>query len=198
VKKLLKVALYTSLNGGNPSGPERMLDNIALNLGSYLHKKNISGKTEEIKTDPIWDALGKVMEDCLLIKEVKDLNMECVYHDGDKIFSFTVDRVIPYETDSDHKGISRVLQGFEVVLLSVLARDVLAMGGLPVSLDHDGLLMMFPTSKFNQLFDGKAELLAEALNSREFLFSPWSEYLLRKPVPLEVKRLITKSQIIEF
>jgi hypothetical protein len=49
---------------------------------------------------------------------------------------YSVDRSTPYFVESQHKAISRVLQGFEVVLLAALVADIFALGGIPASLGN--------------------------------------------------------------
>ncbi len=66
----------------------------------------------------------------------------CVVKEDKK--SFTLDSVEPYGVDSVHKGISRALQGYEVVLLSVLVRAIVLRGGIPINLAHDGCMAIFP------------------------------------------------------
>ena len=72
-------------------------------------------------------------------------------------------------------AISRLLQGFEIVLLSVLVRFILEIGA--VSLDHDGVLVAFI---------GKRDSKQIALNLTKKM-EPWSKYLLGQPIPIDAK-----------
>ena len=55
-----------------------------------------------------------------LVKEVKMLNPLCYNETYEGVF--TIDRREMYTIESVHKGISRVLQGFEIIVLTVLTR----------------------------------------------------------------------------
>lgn len=48
-------------------------------------------------------------------------------------------------------GISRVLQGFEIVLLCCLYWEMVDLGLHVCSLDHDGLLVYLPTKEYEEL-----------------------------------------------
>jgi len=58
VKKILKVGLYTSLNGGNPSSDERLLANISLNASKELEKYNLKD-VESLKASTFWTCRKK-------------------------------------------------------------------------------------------------------------------------------------------
>jgi hypothetical protein len=121
----------------------------------------------------------------------------------------------PYKIESPHRGISRVLQGFEVVLLSVLACECLKIGLLPISLDHDGLLVIPAFRKTyaggTNIYDELSQFQNLPLEDRAFQishyiceklnqssFKDWSTYLLANPVPLEPKRFIADGRNFEF
>lgn len=44
INKILKVGLYTSLNGGNPSSNERLLSNLGLNATDYIFENHLTDK----------------------------------------------------------------------------------------------------------------------------------------------------------
>lgn len=60
--------------------------------------------------------------------------------------TYSVDRVDPYELSKGHKIISRYLQGYEVILLSIMGYFVLYTSGLILYNDHDGLLCIYRKS----------------------------------------------------
>jgi hypothetical protein len=193
IKKLLKVGLYTSLNGGNPTSKGRMIDNLFLNAEKeVLNSKDIDLQSiETFYTSKIYRATEDCFNSFKLINEIKSLNHPCAkFHEGSKMNrSYTIDRMIPYEYDSKHLGISRVLQGFEVVLLTVLVKNLLKSGALPASLDHDGALVVIPAEVDPFKF-------CEKLSNSSF--KKWSKYFLRYPLPIEPKRLVKEGHIHEF
>ena len=127
-----------------------------------------------------------------LISEVKNLNFKCSFKDVDDVHKvYTIDRTSPYLLDSPHKGISRVLQGFEVVLLSILLHDILTLKLLPISLDHDGILLMAPKGT-----DPKT--ICSFLSGESSKFHHWSEYLLEEPLPIEPKRVVFDGIVEEY
>jgi hypothetical protein len=192
LKKIFKVALYTALNGGNPAGVERLMDNLMANAMELLPDKN---PTQSM----LYSVTKENLEDFQLLKEVKDLNQMCYNKIGHYTYTYTVDRYIPYRNSSAHKGISRVLQGFEVVLLSRLTRYVLETDGLPLSLDHDGLMAMYyignsdSTDKERMVSFSKE--IEDELTRR---LERWSLYLLQRPVPIETKRVWLNGEMKEF
>lgn len=201
VKKILKVGLYTSLNGGNPSSNARLIDNISLNAKDYVESHNLNS-IEEIMNDTLFHKTKQLLDDFELVKEVKDLSSNAfeMFYDKEEqknvYFAYTVDRVKPYEFESGHKGISRVLQGFEVVLLSTLIHSVLSIGAKIVSLDHDGTLIMISQKQFESSFKSDPFELCQKLSKSTF--SDFSEYLLSQSVSIEPKRLIIKGEATEY
>jgi hypothetical protein len=126
-----------------------------------------------------------------IVNEVKALSQNCYVteklDDGQKEYvTQTIDRIQPYKFDRPHKGISRTLQSFETVLLTVLVREGIKVGGLPISLDHDGALFAFKTSKIQNL--ELEHLVTEGL-------IPWSQYLLGVDVPVEAKTRFSLGKI---
>lgn len=192
LKRIMKVGLYTSLNGGVPSSHDRLVDNLLDNARDFWPEKKLT-------TSPIYTITKEVLSELPVIKEVKGLNKECYMAGLSHSYTYTVDRVIPYENTADYKGISRVLQGFEVVLLTRLASSVINTNGLPLSLDHDGLLVMYEIDK-NQ--SSNNDFLQKFVQEREIeltnKLSVWSNYLLGSPTPIEAKRYWCKGQVKEM
>lgn len=198
VKKFLKVGLYTSLNGGNPSSNERLLDNIKLNAKEYVESNKLL-EDSLITINPIFDCLKHLLDDFELVKEVKDLSSKSfdTIMDGDKrvYYAYTVDRQQPYEFDSGHKGISRVLQGFEVVLLTTLVHSALSINAKIVSLDHDGALIMISQKQFES-YNNNALNVAQKISEGKFY--EFSKYLLEQNISIEPKRIIYNGESKEF
>lgn len=142
IKKILKVGLYSSLNGGNPSSDNRIMENMKQNAGRYLKIKGINeNDAKALQSDSLFFAIRYAFEGFALIQEVRDLNQRCCVptHFPDKeraYMCYSVDRSTPYFVESQHKAISRVLQGFEVVMLAALVADIFALGGIPASLGN--------------------------------------------------------------
>lgn len=83
-------------------------------------------------------------------------------------------------------------------MLPVLVAEVLDKSGVPVSLDHDGVLVMFRTDRFNDIKDVfLSENLMQNLGEMS-RFKEWSQYLLGEEVPIEAKRVIVAGQVKEF
>jgi hypothetical protein len=192
LKKIFKVALYTALNGGNPAGQERLMDNLMGNAIDLLPKNKISQSS-------FYSITRQILEEFPLLKEVRDLNKLCYEQIGEHPYTYTVDRYEPYRNSASYKGISRVLQGFEVVLLSRLTHQVLDAGGLPLSLDHDGLLAMFHISR-SGLTDEEAIIYFAKQVEKQLtgMLEKWSVYLLNNPVPVETKRVWFNGEMKEF
>jgi len=189
IKKILKVGLYTSLNGGNPCSDDRLLATLTFNAEDLLEKGNLN-TIEKIKSSSLWSSSFDTLMSFSLIKEVKSLNEICAKQIDSKTYQvFTIDREEPYLIDSKHKGISRVLQGFEVVLLAVLTREILIHKCLPVSLDHDGVLIMTDNNTI------PTDLCTSLSQSS---FGSWSNYLLGEELPLEIKRIVRKGEVKNF
>lgn len=113
LRAMLKVSLYTSLNGGNPFGPGRLLKNIHDNALKLLSRFDCLEDISAFERSELYKELYIVFSKDELIAEVKDLNKSC--YSKERKVSYTIDREAPYQIDKSHKGISRVLQGFEVV-----------------------------------------------------------------------------------
>jgi hypothetical protein len=178
LRKMLKVSFYTSLNGGNPFGDARLLDNVDQNA-NYLFK---GLSVEEFKVSEEMTKLRNVLSGFDLIKEVKSLNLKCVTAEKK---TYTIDRTAPYKVASPHMGISRVLQSFEVVLLTVLVRAILRKGGIPLNLAHDGAVAMFSGHV-------DAQKLCSELSEE---MQDWSTYLLNGfEMPIEVKSKFYKGE----
>lgn len=195
IKKILKVALYTSMNGGNPTSDARLLKNLSDNAGRYIDEQGLSNVID-IRESELYKAAGKCLSEFQLVKEVRELNTSCTHRIGkDEFESYTIDRTSSYKYKQAHLGISRVLQGFEVVLLTVLVREVLKAGGIPVSLDHDGVLAMFSKKKFDS-YKRDCKYLCAVVAEGDF--KDWSSFLLDEPMPIEPKRLWIDGQLTEF
>ena len=144
----------------------------------------ISKSVQDFEISDLYTQIKRIFLKDELIEEVKNLNKKCCNEERNRVY--TIDRVSPYLLDSQHKGISRVLQGYEVVLLTVLARHCLDFGALPLSLDHDGILVMMP---------GKVDVIKIA-NDLSDKMNDWSLYLLDSlSVPIEPKILIKEGEI---
>lgn len=196
IKKLLKVGLYTSLNGGTPSSEARLIANLGLNAENYLLTHNLT-TTEALTKSELFTQTRELMNSFQLIREVKALSSQCATKnfDTNNYEVYTVDRLQPYIVDSAHKGISRVLQGFEVVLLSVLVFQIIQRGFKVISLDHDGVLIMISRKQFKALEESPSKI-ADSLS--EDLFANFSSYLLDQAVPIETKRLIYQGEALEL
>ena len=119
LKKILKVFLYTSLNGGNPGSHDRLIDNLTDNARNLIPKKKLTSSDLYLQTKAIAESFQ-------LLQEVKNFNKSCFMNGCKYSYTYTVDRVNPYRNHASYKGISRVLQGFEVVLLSCLTKYVIS------------------------------------------------------------------------
>lgn len=131
----------------------------------------------------------QINEKFQLINEVKDLHKSCFMKGSKMSFTYTIDRLEPYQNEASYKGISRVLQGFEVVLLCCLTQYVIELKGIPLSLDHDGLTALF---MIEPLIDNNKEQIEENVldisSSLTEKMKSWSTYLLRSIMPIETKR----------
>lgn len=199
IKKVLKVGLYTSMNGGNPTSEDRLVDNITNNLDSYLKESKIL-TVDDLLSSKLFKVVRDVLANFDLIKEVRDISLKCAFENrdqqGNKIYkSYTIDKVTPYEFESAHKGISRVLQGFEVVLLSVLVFKSLEIGTTPISLDHDGCLIMMSQKQFKDFNEDPFEFAKQVQSG---LFEEFSTYLLGQSLPLEPKRCVVDGKLTEY
>lgn len=173
VRAMLKVALYTTLNGGNPLGVPRLFKSL-----EDQNECLIGGFTtlEEFEKSTLYSDLKGIFNGFELLHEVKELNKSCVTDDKKKLW--TPDSTSPYYIDSVHKGISRALQSFEIILLVVLVKFILQRGGLPINLAHDGAMAIFPG------FVNEADLVNELSED----VKPWAHYLLDDlSLPIECK-----------
>lgn len=74
--------------------------------------------------------------------------------------------------------------------------EILSVKALPVSLDHDGVLVMLPEAVFSKdPFDTESIVRYFQLNGK---FKEWSAYLLKEELPIEVKRVVFKGRLQEF
>nr|QUO99274.1 hypothetical protein [Oedogonium dentireticulatum] len=192
LKRMLKVFLYTSLNGGNPASEERLIDNLTGNAMELLPKKHLT-------TSKIFNITKQVANSSRLVVEVKDLNKECYTMGLNRGYTFTVDRFKPYINDQVYKGISRVLQGFEVCLLSVLTLHVMKKGLIPLSLDHDGLMALM---LFKEEEEFQPELITKVVKDLELELSEnmneWAYFFLKTSLPIEAKRHWFRGEVIEY
>lgn len=184
IKKMMKVFLYASLNGGTPAGDKNLEKNITDNANWIL-------SLPEEKQAEIMKALQQIGSTWSPITEVKNLSSQSFgYLAGDNIVKVhTLERTEPYvlSKDDSYKSISRVLQSQELLLLSNLIAVVGLLRGLPLSLDHDGALILFevkePVSDVTKVREELELLLSHGM--KEF-----SNYLLKAPFPVEVKRIV--------
>lgn len=137
IKNIIKIGVYGTLNGGNPVGETILNENII--------EEFFGNKEDNIKLE-----LKKIIQNLFntwdLIEELKSLNEKVTTDLSLTALTYSIDRIEPYmvdKIDKKHKAISRYLQGYEVVLLSILSYYVLYIGGLVVNLEHDGLLCLF-------------------------------------------------------
>ena len=173
-RAMLKVLLYTSLNGGNPFSPDRVLDNLGGVKPELIVR--VAEQGEEFDKSVEFKLFLDIFGRNPLVEEVKLLNHQCYDRWGKKVY--TIDRIEPYEIHSKHLGISRVLQSFEVVLLTELVRHCLDKQILPLSLDHDGLLGLM---QGGLAVSDVGHLLTEQMK-------PWSTYLLGRNLEVVPKR----------
>jgi hypothetical protein len=179
-RAMLKIMLYTSLNGGNPLSPARVFDN----LGNFKFDLVIQvHQGLDFRQSADYANFCKVFAENPLIEEVKSLNEKCVGEWGDRVY--TVDNTSPYKIESKHKGISRVLQSFEVVMLSVLVRGCLSSGLLPLSLDHNGVLCLDINK--TQVTNLEKDLTDQMCD--------WSTYLLKRPIQVVAKNIWRDGQL---
>lgn len=178
LSNILKMAFSYSLNGYDPEKEFLLLPTIKKHAPYLLDKYPTLNHFQASRHLGI---LKEMLLNFELIREVRDLNTFCESNAGKGLW--TIDRRTPYKIPSTEMGISRVLQGFEVVLLSALTRFVLIRGGLPLNLAHDTLLVAFKNTP--------------GFNARELCFtlsdelSEWSSYLLGGySLPLEAKYTI--------
>ena len=208
IKRMLKVALYTSMNGGNPAGNDQILKNLAGNAAEIIQREKMRS-VGELRSSPLYVATMKSFDNFDLIKEVSNIKNKCAIlnssvssytpYEDRSYLTFTVDRAEPYVVLQPHKGISRVLQGFEVVLLSVLVKDLLSLGMIPISLDHDGVLVMLSEDQFREHGSDPASLCKKISGkSNNLSFHDWSEYLLDESLPIEAKRLVKGGELKVF
>lgn len=173
---------------------------IFFNRTEYLFQHHLDLNLHDLVGSPLYKATIKAIKAFKIIDEVKFINTTCNFEQAafqkTRNLTFTIDRVKPYEVDSKHKGISRVLQSFEVVLLTVLVYEVLNARGISVSLDHDGVLAMFPRKWFEENQFSTDDMINRLQNSGKF--EAWSTYLLKEKLPIEVKRYVVNGKVHEL
>lgn len=189
VKGIIKIYLYTSLNGGNPSSPDRVRDALN-NKAPHLLLHN---------PEEVFKVATRVAVAWPLTKAVKDVNKRSFTTsktNANQVLVHTVAQTEPYvlTKDKSYCGISRVLQSFEVVMLSILTGFCVDNHLIVMSLDHDGLFAMGRTDSDLSELDFKS-----VMNEYELLLStlmaPWTTFLLKDPVPVTIKRLICNGKV---
>lgn len=175
IKKLLKVSLYSALNGGDISG-----DTLSTKMACDI--KGLKGSDQAILKSNLqllpryWSVLGELSS-----LSSKTALKSAVGSPGSRAYHvFTPVKTKPYYFDKPHLGISRVLQAFEVILLMNLSETVLDLGMHIGCLDHDGLTLC----SGNDIEDSN---LIDELSSRTANFS---HFLLKRNLPLVVKHSV--------
>lgn len=139
LKKSLKVSLYSTLNGGNCCGSTILKGIVEDNFSTINDKEKAL----------IYKQLEKTFSDWQLVKELTQLNQtiftEFSSSSTPQVFMYGVDRIEPYilEKRESYIMISRFLQGYERVLLTVLSYFITYIGGIVISCEHDGCLAAF-------------------------------------------------------
>ena len=191
LRKMLKVSLYTSLNGGNPASDARLCDSFELNAETIF--KACGEDIEFLKGTPEFKIMKEVLAEFPLGKALKKLNNKCVIPSNPYFpisqtnpgMVYAIDKATPYSVKSAHMGILRVLQGFELIMLCNMTHQCVKLGGLPVSLDHDGLYVCLPATRdARQFTKGMDEACEE-----------WGRYLLQMKVPIVGKRITLQGRI---
>lgn len=185
IKRFLKIGVYGTLNGGNPVGNAILDTNI---MDEFFSERN-----PEVQLQ-IRNQIKTTFETWNLIEELKSLNSKVTQKLDLTNLIYSIDRIEPYMVDQPHKAISRYLQGYEVILLSVLSYFVLYTGGLVINLEHDGLLCLFtkkPNIKNTQVVD-------DVLSKLSIYFNNWSKCLLNKEIKIEPKIYITSEGVYEY
>jgi hypothetical protein len=171
LKNMLKVFVYTALNGGSPLTPLRMLDTFQNKWPSAV--EGIVDPFKFAQTN-LYNTFYKAFVNNVLLNSLKDINKSC----SANLITYGIDRIKPYYLEADYYGISRVFQSFEVILMCKLAQQIVKTGGIPVSLVHDGILCMY-TNEENP---------KEKIAAIQGEMSEWSKYLLKDiDMPLEAK-----------
>lgn len=188
---ILKQGTYTGFNGGNPTSKDNVHDNVAKNGKRLLDLDPDIETNEDVLNSKIFESAKIALSDQELFKVIASLGKQCTVPvpymatPENAHQTFTLDKVRPYTYDSPHKGISRVFQSFEVIMLAVLTRSCLKNGLLPISLDHDGALIM-STNKGTTIEEIQNILSEEML--------PYAEYFKLVQMPIEVKREIKEGE----
>lgn len=191
VKDILKVFLYTSLNGGNPGSPGS-LDRVLKGKASHL--------IQEPFKNQMYEVTAKVAKDWPLTTAVQGLNKTCFCLsevDPDRVYVYCLDQIPPYilsKSDS-YCGISRVLQSFEIVLLSVLTGFLAQRSLLAISLEHDGCWVIGSREDANEPVGPLLPLMKEYEVLLSGDMQAWSQYLVTKPVTVTIKRMICDGQV---
>lgn len=187
LKNSLKIGVYGTLNGGNPTGAEILDDNII---------EGVFGGLDHKRKDEVKHKIQKVLKEWKLIDSIKELNELVSVKSNEGNIMYGIDRIKEYELKERHKMISRYLQGYEVVLLSIISYYILFHGGLVVSLEHDGVVCLFRKKKTQHMLP--QEVVSEVTQLIEQSLKPWSELLLGQNIPLEAKLCITEKGIKEY
>lgn len=222
IRASLKVATYTSLNGGNPSSPYRIFENAIFNFSENIG--NVQTADLFLQT-ALCKAMQKTFENFPVINELKNLNKGCAQPltygpDGKPTKSgcYTPDRLEMEIFEKPHLGISRVLQGFEIILLCCLYWEMVDLRLQVCSLDHDGLLAYLPTKDYKKLCSlivSSAGQVFDSVEKREKVgayylshlisstgkggqFGAWWKYLLNTTIPVEPKLLKTGKTFYKF
>lgn len=185
LKMALKIGVYGTLNGGNPIGDQILDDNIMEGVFSKLKDKQLTK-----------EKLIKIFSEWKLIESIKQLNEEVSTKYGELNTLYGIDRMKEYSLKEKHKLISRYLQGYEVVLLSIISYYILYSGGLVLSLEHDGVVCLFEKKKTSNIT--ATEVMFEVKENITAQLKPWAKFFLKQEIPLDVKLLITHKNIEEF
>jgi hypothetical protein len=154
-----------------------------------LLEQNHNESKDDLLNSKVLKVCKGILSKVDILDEVRTLNPLCsLKMNHDKFLTYTIDRQTPYEIDASYKGISRTLQGFEVILLTTLVREVLKNKCLPLSLDHDGTLVYVrPGVDINNL----QKELSDGIKD-------WSQYLLNGiSIPVVAKLIVSDGTIIE-
>lgn len=97
IKKILKVALYTTLNGGKPTNHQRLISNLAVNAQEYLQTQVISTDINIYRIEEL--DIYKAVKECLsnfdLLKEIDAVYNECYTQRDVKIGDKLLLKLVP-------------------------------------------------------------------------------------------------------
>lgn len=187
LKDTLKIGVYGTLNGGNPLGDQILDDNIIEGVFGHLDDQQKATTKNIIKI---------VFKDWKLIESIKRLNELVCTKNDDLNTMHGIDRIKEYKLKERHKLISRYLQGYEVVLLSIISYYILFCGGIVLSLEHDGVVCLFQRKESKSMSD--LDVVNEIIQLVSDHLNPWSNMLLGQEIPLEPKLIITNKGIKEY